>query len=105
MSSVPPPPKRCHHAHTTTISKLPPHESKVVKPKPSTPAAEGSGLAQEAPSLAVSQALEIAIPAHMTPLCLNVGASKGFINARLKGIVRDPQHPGWLFAHMCTETI
>ena len=68
MSSAPPSPKRCCHAPTTTVSKLPPQESEDIKPKPSAPAAEGTGLAPEAPSLAVSQALEVAIPAHMTPL-------------------------------------
>ena len=69
------PPKRCQ-ASTTTVSKLPPQESKAVKPKPSTTTAEESRLAQEAPSLAFSQALEVAIPTHMPPLCLNVGVIK-----------------------------
>ena len=62
MSCAPPPPKRHHYVPTATISKPPPQESEGVKPKPSIPAAEGSGLAQEASSMAVSQALEVAIP-------------------------------------------
>ena len=66
VSCAPSHPKRCHQA-PTTISKLSPQESAGVKPKPSAPVAEGSGLEQEAPSLAVSQALEVVIPAHMTP--------------------------------------
>ena len=54
MSSAPPPSKRCCWAPTTTVSKLPPQEPGEVKPKPSTPAAEGDVLAQEALSLAIS---------------------------------------------------
>ena len=105
MSSAPPPPKRCHQAPTTTICKLPPQESEKVKPKSSAPAAEGSGLAQEAPSLAVPEALEIAITAHMTPLHLNVGVSKGFINTRLMGSARGCPPPQLPYVVMCPVTI
>ena len=90
---------------TATISKLPPRESEGVEPKPSTPAAEGIRLAQEASPLAVSPALEVAIPAHMTPLCLNVGASKGCIKAGLRGAVRGHQPHTLPSAYTCTETI
>ena len=105
MSSVPPPSKRHCQAPTATISKLPPQESGEVEPKPSAPAAEEGILAQKAPSLAISQALEIAIPAHMTPLCLNEGTSKGFTNTRLRGAVRDHPPPGLPYVLMCTGTI
>ena len=101
------------HVFCSTLLKdvvrpaLPPYPScppsRVQRSQTQTP--EGSGLAQEAPSLAVSQALEVAIPAHVTPLCLNVGVSKGFINARLRGAVRDHQPPGLPYAHMCSVTI
>ena len=73
----PTPSKRHHQAPTTTVSRLPPQEPREVKPEPSTPAAEGDIMAQEVPSLAISQALEVAIPAHMTPLCLNKGCQMG----------------------------
>ena len=43
----------------------------------------GGILAQETPSQTVSQVLEVAFPTNMTPLHLNVGASKGL------------QIPGW----------
>ena len=59
VSSTPPQSKRHHQATTPIISKLPPQESEKVKPKPSTPAAEGGILALEAHSLAVSQASPI----------------------------------------------
>ena len=36
----------------------------------------GGALTQEAPSLVILQALEVATPANMTPLCVNVGATK-----------------------------
>ena len=70
------PSKKCHQAPITTVYKPPPQELREVKPKPSAPAAKGDVMAQEAPSLAISQALEVAIPTHMTPLDLNVGASR-----------------------------
>ena len=76
VSFAPPPPKRCHHAPTTTVSKSPHQESEGVEPEASAPAVEGNGLALVVPSSAVSQSLDVAIPAHMTPLCLNVGGIK-----------------------------
>ena len=75
MCIAQPPSKRHHQAPTATISKPPPQESGEVKP--SAAAAEGGALAQEAPSLAISQALEEAIPAHMALLHLNKGHQKG----------------------------
>ena len=84
----------------TTISKLPPQESEKVKPKPSALAAEGSRLAQEAPSLAVSQALEVAIPTHMTPLCLNVGGIKRVYKYQVEGC---SEGPSISWASICTH--
>ena len=49
---------------------------KKVEPESFGPIADEGILAQEAPSLTISQALEVAIPANMTPLCLNVGGIK-----------------------------
>ena len=51
--------------------------------KSSAPAAEGGIVAQQVPSLAVSQAFEVAILTHMTPLCLNVGGVKRVYNKGL----------------------
>ena len=99
MSSAPSPPKRHCHAPTATISKLPPQESKGVEPEASAPVVEGTGLALEAPSSAVSQALEVTIPAHMTPLHLNVGEPKGCINVELRGAVSGCQPHGLLYVH------
>ena len=45
-----------------TISKLPPQEPEEAAPEVSTPVVGGVKLALEAPSSAVSQALEAAIP-------------------------------------------
>ena len=90
MSSAQPPPKRCCQAPTTTVSTLPNQESEGVKSKPSAPAAEGSGLAQEAPSLPVSQVLEVAIPTHMTPLYLNVGGVKRVYKCQVEGYSEGP---------------
>ena len=94
----PTPSKRHCQATTTTVSKLLPQKPREVKAESSAPAAEGGVLAQEVPSLAISQALEVAIPTHMAPLQLNVGASKGFISARLRSVVRDCPSPGQSFA-------
>ena len=74
-----------HHCIQAT-----PQVSRGVKPEPSTPVAEGSGLAQQASSLAVSQALEVAIPTHMTPLCLNVGGIKRVYKCWVEGCSEGP---------------
>ena len=76
MSTAQPPTKKCCQAPNTTISKPPCQEPEEVKPKSSAPAAEGGILAQEAPSLAVSQTLDVAIPANMEPLHLNMWGIK-----------------------------
>ena len=48
----------------------------------------GVELVLETPSSAVSHTLEVAIPIHMAPLHLKLGASKGCTNAGLRGVVR-----------------
>ena len=55
---------------TTTISKPPPQESEEAVPEASTSAVGGVKLAPEAPSSAVSKALEVAISGHVAPLHL-----------------------------------
>ena len=82
----PTPTQRCCPAPTTTISKPPPQESKGAEPEASA-LVVGGELAPGAPSSAVSQALEVAIPTHMAPLCLQLGASKGCANAGLRDAV------------------
>ena len=52
-------------------------------------------------SLAISQALEVAIPANMTPLHLNVGASRGSINVELRGAMKDHPPLVWPFVPIC----
>ena len=90
MSTAQPPTKRHYQAPTATISKLPPQEPKEVKPESSALPAEGGILAQKAPSLAVSQALEVAIPTHMAPLHLNVGCIKRVYKCWVEGCIKGP---------------
>ena len=73
MSSYPTPPKKHHHIPTATISKVHPQEPKEAAPEASAFVVREVKLALEAPSSAVSQSLEVAIPDHMTPLCLQLG--------------------------------
>ena len=102
MSTTQPPTKRHCQAPTATISKLHLQEPEEVKPKPSAPAAEGGILAQEAPSLVISQALEVAIPAHMTPLHLNVGGIKRVYKCWVEGSSKGPS-TSWaaISRHVC----
>ena len=76
----PTPPTKCHHTQSATISKPPPQEPEAV-PGASAPGVKESKLALEVPSTDVSQTLEVVIPAHMAPLCLQLGASRGCISA------------------------
>ena len=52
--------------------------------------------------MAIPEALEVAISADMTPFHLNVGVSRGFISAKLRGAVKDHLLTMWPFAPMCT---
>ena len=69
---------------TATISKPPSQKPEEAAPKASTPVAREAKLVPEVPSSAASPALEMAIPTHMTPLHLQLGASRGSISARLR---------------------
>ena len=80
-SSLPtstPPPKRAHHAPSTTVSLLPIQEA--TWPEASAPMDQ----ALESASLAVSPAPEEENPAHMQPLCIQLRASKGCTDVRLR---------------------
>ena len=68
--------KRHQQTPTTTMFKPPPQKPEGGDPESSGPIAEGDIQAQETPSLAVSQVLEVAIPTLMTPLHLTVGGIK-----------------------------
>ena len=105
MPVAQPPAKRHCQTPTTTMSKPPPQKPRVVDLESSTPTAEGGVQGQEAPSLAICQALEVAILTNMTPIHLNVGASRGFTSAKLRDSVKD--HPPMMqpFAPMCAGPI
>ena len=102
--STPPQPKNTAMAPTATISHLPPQGSDEAAPEASTPVVEGVESALEAHSSSVSKALEVAIPCHMAPLHLQLGASRGCTNAGLRGALRGCQPHMLLSVHMCTET-
>ena len=94
----------------TPTQKRPPHPpatiSKPLPPEPEEAVPEASiPVALEAPSSAGSQALKVAIPAHMTSLCLQLGTSNWSIHARLRSAVRGCPPHGLLSAHMCTGTM
>ena len=77
MSYAQPPSRKCYHTPTATISKPLPQEARgSCIHEASTPAAREAKLALEVPSSAASQVLEVAIPGHMTPLCLQLGGVK-----------------------------
>ena len=63
-----PPHPNCHHLQATLSG------AEEAAPEDSTPVAGGAELAPEVLSSAASPALEVAIPAHMTPLHLQLGA-------------------------------
>ena len=89
-SSLPtssPHPKKCCCAPSITVSHLPPQES--TGPEVSTPADQ----ALESASPALPPASEEAIPAQMQPLCIQLGASKGCIDVRLRAAKRVHQPP------------
>ena len=85
MSYIPTPTKKCCHTPTATISKPHPQEPEEAAPKASAPAAREAELAPEVPSSASSQALEVSIPAHMTPLHLQLGGIKRVYKCWVEG--------------------
>ena len=99
-----PPKKHCHTPSATT-SKPPPQEPEETVPEVSAPVVREVELASEAPSSAVSQALEVDISTHMTPLHLQLGGHQGFISGRWRGAVRGHQPHMPLSAHMCAKII
>ena len=88
ISSAPPPPKKACHSSSATISHPPPQELAGAVPEASHPTTKDVEQALEAVSPATSPASEEALPAHMQPLCLQLGASKEYTNARLKAVQR-----------------
>ena len=103
MSSTPSPSKKSHHAPPITDSKLPPQEPEETVPEVPTPAVKEVELVSGAPSSAVTPALEVAIPAQMAPLHLQLGESRGFINARWRSAVRSCPPHRLLSVHTCAE--
>ena len=78
------PPKKAHHAPSTTVSHLPPQE--FTGPEISTPADQ----ALESASLAVPPASEEVIPAHMQPLCIQLGGVKRVYRCQVEGCKEGP---------------
>ena len=85
MSSGATPPKRTHHTPTATISHPPPQEPKGAVPEASNPVTEGVKQALKAVSQAAPEVLEVAIPANMTPLCLQLGGIKRVYKCWVEG--------------------
>ena len=90
MSSIPPQPKKCHQSPSATISVPPPQEHKEAAPEASAPAVKKSELAQEVPSTAAPEALEMVIPANMTPLCLQLGCIKRVYKCQVENCSEGP---------------
>ena len=78
MSSAPPPHKNVCHTPYATISHLLPQESK--EPEVPGPAEQ----ALESTSSTAPLVLEGEIPANMQPLCIQLGALRGYTDVRLR---------------------
>ena len=78
------PPKKACHAPTTTVSHLPTQES--TGPEASAPVEQ----ALESASLAVPPVLEEEIPAHMQPLCIQLGGIKRVYRCKVEGCKEGP---------------
>ena len=74
----------CHHISCT------PQESEAIKPEASTPTVGGVELALEAPSSAIFQALEVAIPNPIAPLFLQLGGIKRVYKCWVEGCSEGP---------------
>ena len=83
---------------------VPVAEGEEQTPEASVPIVMKSKLAPETPSLAAPEALEMAIPTHMTPLHLQWEASRGFTSAGWRVAVRGHQSHVPQLLHMCAET-
>ena len=77
LSTSSPPPKKTCCTPSSTISNLPPQEP--MEPEASVPTEQAL---QSASSTAPS--VEREIPAHMQPLCIQLGASSMYTDVRLK---------------------
>ena len=86
ISSIPPSPKKPCHTPCATISKLPPQEPEEAVPEASTPVVEDVKQAPEA----AHPALEVAIPAHMAPLHLQLEGIKRVYKCRVEGCTEGP---------------
>ena len=100
VSPVPPPHKKVCHTPSATISHLPPQESRG----PDVPAPADH--AMKAVSPAPPPASEEAIPTHMHPLQIQLGASNEYTGSRLRAARRAHQPPMLLSVQMyakCTQ--
>ena len=86
----PTPTQKCHHTPSATISTPPPQEPEEAAPEASIPVVGEVELALEVPTSAVSQALEVAIPAHMAPLHLKLGGIKRVYKCWMEGCSKGP---------------
>ena len=96
-SSLPtssPPSKKAHHAPSFTASHLLPQESK--EPEASAPVEQ----ALEPASLTVPPVLEEEIPAHMQPLCIQLGGIKRVYQWQVEGC---KEGPSTSHATICTH--
>ena len=107
------PPYPPSHPHPTNLAtphlppslRHPPQEPEEAVPEASAPVAEDVKQALEAAPPAASPALEVTIPTHMTPLCLQLGAVRGSISAGLR-VAQRGHHPHMLLsAHKYAESI
>ena len=94
MSS--PPPKKTHHAPSSTITHPPPQESK--EPEASVSAEQ----ALESTSSTAPSVLEGEIPAHMQPLCIQLGGIKRVYRCQVEGCREGPSTShATICTHMC----
>ena len=96
------PTQKCHQSPTATISVSPPQEHQEAAPEDSTPAVKKSELALEVPSPAATEALEVAIPIHVTPLCLQLGGIKRVYKCWVEGCTRGHQLT-CCYLHTCMQ--
>ena len=86
----PTPPKKACHTPSTTVSRLPHQESEEAVPEASAPVAKDVKQVPEAASPAASPAIEVAIPAQMTPLLLQLGHIKRVYKCQVEGCTEGP---------------
>ena len=90
------PPKKSRHAPSSTISHLPPQESK--EPEASVPAEQ----ALELPSSTAPSVLEGEIPANVQPLSIQLGGIKRVCRCQVEGCREGPSTShATICAHMC----